>query len=271
MRWWLAAVALGGTMQATVPPELMAQADRSQLADLIERLQLTPEGAPLWLERLGAGLGVRHQVERQLLVSREGDTLLAVTGRERHVPERPDVTLLLSRKGADILLVHNHPRSTGLAANDLLQLVRPGLAAIAAIGHDGSVYVAAAGPRYGGHQFGRQYQAACGEVDRRLAFYLASPMDAPSKSAIPAVLTHVVASALERASVIEYRAYLAPARLRALAGLADHAGRAIAAAADVVAAEPVQPRQDRGGLGLCGSDNSALSQLLANAQSRVTV
>ena len=43
------------------------------------------------------------------------------------------------------VLVHNHPSSVGLSAADIGQLSKPGVAAIVAIGHDGSVFVASAG------------------------------------------------------------------------------------------------------------------------------
>ena len=46
-----------------------------------------------------------------------------------------------------VVLVHNHPANAGLSAADTQQLAKPGVAAIVAVGHDGSVFIASAGPR----------------------------------------------------------------------------------------------------------------------------
>ena len=84
------------------------------------------------------------------------------------------------------------------------------------IGHDGSVYVAATGPLHGGYGFGRQYQLVCTEVERRLSLYFTGPAAGLSpKVAIRMILAHLVASALEQASVIQYRAF----SLRQITGL----------------------------------------------------
>ena len=265
-------VAVAAILAGTVGP-VAAQRRQISLPDLVDRLGLTPAGAGEWLEKLGFGIGDRRQVERLLLVNSAGETLLAAEGKEGRMATTADVDAWLFRRGAAVVLIHNHPAGTGLSENDLMQLIKPGAAAVAAIGHDGSVYVAAPGPLHGGYGFGRQYQLVCTEVERHLSFYFAGPAAGLSpKVAIRMTLAHLVASALEQASVIQYRALLSPATRGALAPVAADVNRAIAAGVQRLAAGGnSDPPQERRPGSFCGVDSSAFSQLFANVQSRVTV
>ena len=152
-------VAIAAILAGTVGP-VAAQRREISLPDLAGRLGLTPAGAHEWLGKLGFRVGDGRQKERLLLVNSAGETLLAKDGKEGRVATTADVNAWLYREGAAIVLIHNHPAGTGLSENDLMQLIKPGAAAVAAIGHDGSVYVAATGPLHGGYGFGRQYQLA---------------------------------------------------------------------------------------------------------------
>jgi hypothetical protein len=202
------------------------------LTGVIARLRLTSEGARWWLRALGVGVGSRERQERLLLIGPAGETALAVDGLEGHVALSAEVSERLDRDGAGLVLVHNHPRNTGLSLGDLMQLSRRGVSAIAAVGHDGSVFVAAAGPRYRPFAFARdQYGVARAEIERRLSVYLRGSSAAPWRDGIPLVFTHLVASALDRASVIQYRAFLSPALRRVADGVAAEGGRAAAGAA----------------------------------------
>jgi hypothetical protein len=208
------------------------QARETRLAALIERLGLTQAGAPGWLEKLGVSQGSAVQTERVLIVSLSGETILEVKGREGRVSATDEMNERLYGEGPDVVLVHNHPSGTSLSANDLMQLSKRRTSVVVAIGHDGSVYAAAAGPRYAGAAFGRgQYGPACDEVERRLSFYSSGPLAASRRLTVPAFRSHLVALALQRASVIEYHALLTPATQAKFAPLADDAERAVAAAA----------------------------------------
>ena len=265
-------VAVAAILAGTVGP-VAAQRRQISLPDLVDRLGLTPAGAREWLGKLGFIVGDRRQKERLLLVNFAGETLLAKDGKKGHVAPTPDANAWLYREGAAIVLIHNHPAGTGLSEKDLMQLTAPGAAAVAAIGHDGSVYVAAPGPLHGGYGFGRQYHLVCAEVERRLSLYFMGPGAGLSpKVPIRIFLAHLVAAALEQASVIQYHAFLSPATLGALAPVAGDVNRAIAAGAQRLASggRSDQPEGRRAG-SFCGIDSSAFNQLFANVQSRVTV
>jgi hypothetical protein len=247
---------------------LTALQDAPILAALIERLQLSPPGAGGWLEKLGAGAGGR-QTERMLLLNPTGETVLKVDGQEWQVTIPDDLKARLDSPGAGLVMVHNHPAGTGLSRDDLMQLLRRGVSAIAAIGQDGSVYIAAAGPRHGGSRFPHnQYRLACTEVHRRLLFYFKGS----SPQTWPPFFAHLVAQALAQASIIEYRAFFAPAVQAEYGRVANYASLAVAAAARLLAgADGQDPPQESGTDRICVPKSSALSQVFANVQSRVTV
>ena len=244
-----ALVVTAAILTSTVNPPT-AQRRRTPFPDLVDRLGLTAAGAPGWLERLGVTPRSDRLAERLLLVNLAGETILQVEGQEQRVAATADLNQRLLQANAEVVLIHNHPAGTGLSAGDLIQLAKPAVSAIAAIGHDGSVFVAATGRRYGGHDFDRtQYRIACGEVDRRMSWSLSGPASRPWRASVPLFFAHLVASALAQASVIEYRAFLSPRTTRVYAPVAADGNRAIAAAARVVASPnrvlPPQPR--RGG------------------------
>jgi hypothetical protein len=158
-----AAVVVTAAILTSAANPLTAQRSRTNLRDLVERLELTGAGAPGWLEKLGVTPGSDSLAERLLLVNLAGETILQVDGQERRVAATAELNQRLFQKDLEIVLVHNHPSGTGLSAGDLIQLAKPAVSAVAAIGHDGSVFVAATGPSYGGHDFDRtQYRIACG-------------------------------------------------------------------------------------------------------------
>jgi hypothetical protein len=220
----LAVVLLSATGRA-------AQTDRLNLADLVDRLGLTPAGARTWLDKLGARIGDSRLGERIVFVNVAGEMLRTIDGTDGRVVIPREVNEWLSRRGADAVLVHNHPVGTGLSEKDLMYLTMPGLVAVAAIGHEGSVYVAARGARHAGYGFGSQYQIAATEIEQRLLFYFQGTALESRKALIPLMLEHLVASALAQASVIEYRAALSPRTGGALAEVAGDADRAVAGAA----------------------------------------
>jgi hypothetical protein len=219
----LAAILLSTTGRA-------AQNNRLNLADLVDRLGLTPAGAPSWLQKLGTRIGDAHLTERIVFVNVVGEELRAIDGTKGHVVIPREVSEWLSRAGTAAVLIHNHPVGTGLSEKDLMYLTMPGLVAVAAIGHEGSVYVAARGPRHGGYGFGSLYQIAATEIEQRLLFYFQGPALETRKALIPMLLPHLAASALAQASVIDYRASLSVRTGGMLAEVAGDADRAVAGA-----------------------------------------
>src|SRR5262249_40982461 len=148
---WAALLALGS---ATTAP---AQDHKPRLADVAAHLELTPAGVRGWLDKLQDGSGPKAP-ERLLLLSETGEVLATRPGGPSSVLLDRDVDALMLDAHNAIVLVHNHPHSTSLSLNDLDQLTKPGVAAIAAVGHDGSLYLAARGPRFDRDRFtGHQY------------------------------------------------------------------------------------------------------------------
>ncbi len=113
----------------------------------------------------------------------------------------------LAQSGADLILVHNHPGDGGLSLNDLLTLGEPGVAAIVAVGHGGSVYAASAGASMSVAELKHwEYQRALERVRLELSGLRATrPALGP---ALVAHTHHLVAMALARVGVIRYEARL---------------------------------------------------------------
>jgi hypothetical protein len=124
-------------------------------------------------------------------------------GQGSSVRVDPELDTLLLTQGTEIVLIHNHPANVGLSADDLRQLTKPGVLAIVAIGHEGSVFVAAAGPRMDRQFFAdRQYAFARAEITRRLRAEW--PSGRVSVADSDAHFTHLVTSALAKAGVVRY-------------------------------------------------------------------
>ena len=189
-------VTLGGA-------EAGAQERPLDLAGLVARLDLTEKGAKRWLEQLGVR-GDSTATERLLAVSASsGASLLTREGGDSSVRIDPELDTLLLRPETGIVLVHNHPANVGLSSNDLRQLTKPGVLAVVAIGHEGSVFVAAAGPRFDREFFHeRQYEGARAEVLKKLR------AEWPSSSLPVAVsdahFSHLVTQSLSRAGIVRY-------------------------------------------------------------------
>jgi len=144
----------------------------------------------------------KAETERLLALSVPGELLPQRQGAAWSVRVDPELDGRLGRPGRQVVLVHNHPASAGLSAADLTLLARPGLAAIVAIGHDGSVYVASAGPRFDREFFDeRQHAVANGEVQKRLRYESPTVLSAAVGSAH---LSHLVTLVLADAGVVHY-------------------------------------------------------------------
>jgi hypothetical protein len=200
--WWLLAMFVG-----VFPVPVMGQGGGSDLQAVAARLKLTASGARRWLDALGVTPG-QVAPERLLAVSVTGEVLLTQHGGESSVALGLELDLRLLDGANAIVLVHNHPGSASLSANDLAQLAKPGVAAVVAVGHDGSIYLALRGPRYDVAGFEpRQYEVARREIRRRLLIERSA--GAVSLVGADAHFSHLAALALATAGIIEYRAVLA--------------------------------------------------------------
>ena len=161
------------------------------------------------MEALGvsAGAGGEHARERLIVLDARGQMVRVVEGLEGRVEFPSDMAGMLARPEARLTLVHNHPASNGLSPYDLVQLEKPGVHAVVAIGHDGSVYVAARGASYDA-AIHTEAASAAQRLQRR-------QRDPKERAAFDHHFHHVMALALHDARVIEYRATLSLERRRA--------------------------------------------------------
>jgi hypothetical protein len=176
----------------------------TDLRRMATQLDLSERGVRLWLHQLGVN-GDRdgEAAERLLAVSMTGERLLERPGGSSSVRVDPELDRLLLLSDRTVVLIHNHPANVGLSGADLRQLTKPGVVAIVAIGHDGSVYMASGGPRLDWEFFEeRQYAPAKAEVLQRLRTIL--PSGRVSVAASDAHGSHLVTRALERAGIIRY-------------------------------------------------------------------
>jgi len=200
----LALVVISG--QATA---VGAQEARARLDQLVHGLDLTERGAPRWLSALTLDLTQPAQ-ERVVAVTPAGELVDSLLGQSSHAVLGPAFDTRLLQPGANLVLVHNHPNDSGLSGDDLLQLTKPGVAAVAAVGHRRSVYVAIAGRSYDRNAFEhRQYAIARDELARQL---LAQQARGLAGAVVAEHFTHLVSLALAEAGVIDYRATLCASR-----------------------------------------------------------
>jgi hypothetical protein len=179
-----------------------AQERPVDLPGLVARLDLTETGARRWLDRLGAN-AERASGERLLAVTVTGAPLLKREGTSSSVYIDPELDMLLRRPDMAIVLVHNHAANVGLSGYDLEQLTKPGTAAIVAIGHDGSAFIASAGPRLDRVFFhDEQFALAKAEVQQRLQAEWRSRRVSVAVS--DAHLSHLITRVLEKAGIVRY-------------------------------------------------------------------
>ncbi len=172
-----------------------------ELGGLAARLDLVGPGTAAWLRQLESNGAA---TERLLAVTTSGELVMAREGGRTAVVIGVELDKLLRRPGSAIVLIHNHPSNTGLSAADIGQLSKPGVAAVVAICRDGSVFMAAAGPRMDGDFLeSHQYLAADAEVSHRMEL---AKINAASWPDAIRLRGHLVARALAKAGIIAYRA-----------------------------------------------------------------
>lgn len=187
-----------------------ASAQPLDLERLARDLNLTPPGARGWLDALGV-VPRRTAEEHLVAVTLDGRIVARRGGSVAHVALGTELDDQLRTPGVRLVLIHNHPHGVGFSADDLIQLGKPGVAAVVAVGHDGSVYVAAAGGRYDPDFFAQdQYKIVRAGVEDAVREALA--LRTVSKDSVETQFAHLVSLALARAGVISYHAALSPDR-----------------------------------------------------------
>lgn len=177
---------------------------RQQAVDLpalASTLDLSETGVRRWLAQLGVA-AESQPLERLLAVSPTGDLLLTRRGGSSFVRLDGELETLFARPETSLVLVHNHPRNVGLSYDDLRVLAKPGVAAIVAIGHDGSVFLASAGIGMTAGEFRKLHARTAGEVLKKLrSEWLSRRVPVEVRDAH---FRHLVTAALARAGVVHY-------------------------------------------------------------------
>lgn len=179
-----------------------AQERLTDLPRLVADLDLTERGVRRWLDQLGVTAD-GPATERLLAVNVTGERLFERHGGSSSVRVDPELDIRIRQPDMAVVLVHNHPTNGGLSIADMGQLAKPGVAAIVAIGHDGSVFIASAGPRFDRHFFEeRQCALASTEVVKRLRAEWRSRRVSVAVS--DAHFNHIVTLALAKAGMVQY-------------------------------------------------------------------
>src|SRR5262245_2983380 len=210
-----------------------AGGEASSLGSLLQQLTLTERGSHDWLERLGAfDEGPVH--ERLLAVTNTGAVVSTLEGDGIHVTLTPDLDRRLYREDAALILVHNHPSGTSLSGNDLGHLSKPGVIAVVAVGHDGSVYAASRGPHFDSSWCGGERYC---DLRQQLSYAILVEGDATVGLRFPfeSYSQHMAAMALANAGIIEYVATMAHDRRAAYCDQRTALGRIVASASARVA------------------------------------
>jgi hypothetical protein len=215
-RCWTSVVVLGALIQVAVGGRIAwaqavtAGAVGGGAAPVLREADLAALGPGARWRTLIAGEArklPRHQ--RVIVTDAMGRILMQAEGTTRGIDIPPQWMPVLRERGAGLILAHNHPAGQSLSLEDLTQFEKRGVAMVVALGHDGSLYAAAEGPRYRETSFAALYMAASREVTRQVRLHKVEA------NAFLAHRNHFVALALARADVIVYRADLAHDRWRA--------------------------------------------------------
>jgi len=193
---WVTLVLTSGVSRETAPEPL------TDLPRLVADLDLTERGVRRWLDQLRVTADA-PPTERLLVVSVTGEPLLERQGGSSSVRVDPELDDKLRQPDMAVVLVHNHPTNVGLSVADMGQLARPNVAAIVAIGHDGSVFIVSTGPRFDQDFFEeRQSALASAEVVKRLRAEW--PSRRVSVAVSDAHFNHLVTLALAKAQIVQY-------------------------------------------------------------------
>lgn len=173
--------------------------------------QLPGLPARFWVRLIGdAGQLPVH--ERLVVLTTDGRVLAVLDGGSDAVDIPASVDALLDDTTTPLVLAHNHPADTSLSGADLALLGRPSVERVVAVGHDGSVYEATAGPGFVDRAlFARLYPALEARLKTRLAGESAWAGATPGAAFDQ--FSHLMALILARAGIIQYRARLSVGQL----------------------------------------------------------
>lgn len=192
----------------SVPWTVQLEAGGRDLRRLLQSLELSGAGVSRWLSALGVN-GTDTRQERLIAVTSTGVIVGVVSGGDFTVTIAPALMERLDEPGADVVLVHNHPTSTSLSWADISFLTKPGVTAVVAVGHDGSVYAAMRGRRFACERVSRLvYQRAADEARRTLDLEMQMSSWLSEGVNLSQYLTHIMADTLAGMRVIEYRAVM---------------------------------------------------------------
>jgi len=167
--------------------------------------------------------GKLPETETLIALASDGTIVDAIIGTRSEVALSASFDAPLQHAGSRVVLVHNHPSSVGLSGADLGQLGKAGVSAIVAIGHDGSMYAASAGPAFDPVHFeSTTYPAVTTAVVQQML--VESPSSRIPMTMFSPYVEHVAALALHKARVIDYHAQLGYARCVAYDRLAVSCG-----------------------------------------------
>jgi hypothetical protein len=196
---------IAGWVTLALTSAVAGETKQEQLLDLprlVAVLDLTEQGVRKWLDELSVKSG-QPPTEHLMAVSVSGERLSQRSGGSSSVRVDPELDDTLRQPSMAVVLVHNHPTNVGLSVADMGQLAKPGVAAIVAIGHDGSVFIASAGPRFDRNFFEeRQCALASADVAKRLRAEWTSGH--VSVAASDAQFNHLVTLALAKARMVQY-------------------------------------------------------------------
>jgi hypothetical protein len=196
----------------SVPWTVPLEAGGKELRRLLESLELSGPGVSRWLSALGVN-GNDTRQEQLIAVTSRGVIVGRIVGSDFGVTVAPELMARLDEPGADVVLVHNHPTSSSLSWADISFLTKPGVTAVVAVGHDGSVYAAMRGRRFACERVSRLVYHRAAEAARKtldLEMQISSSLSEGTN--LLQYLTHVMADTLRGQRVIEYRAVMAPDR-----------------------------------------------------------
>ena len=223
----------------SVPLASQVEAGGRELRRLLESLELADLGVARWLLALGV-TGNDTRQERLIAMTTSHELVQQIVGDDFTVTIGPELMAKLDQPGSDIVLIHNHPTSSSLSWADISFLSKPGVAAVVAVGHDGSVYAAMRGRRFACERVSRLvYQRAATAARARLDLEIKlSPAVAEGVS-LPQYLTHLIADALRSLRVIEYRAVMSAERSRAYGSHRDLFEGSLSAYVTAVLSRPI--------------------------------
>jgi len=173
---------------------------------------VAPPAIDILVDRVATAIKQKPEVlvelpdyEQVVTLSPDGTVRATASGKHSHVTLDSAFDEPLRHLGAAIVLLHNHPGGNSLSGADLGQLSKAGLAAVVAVGHDGSVFGASAGPGFDADRFETsQYPIAVREVLRQLR--LQCPAARVELHVFDGQIEHLVATALHKANIVRYAA-----------------------------------------------------------------